>query len=272
MEFNNFLDTWKLLMMVLSPLAFLIGLGRRLAYTVSRNGLKDLKDRYDYMTSMEVKAVQFYWYMIAVAVFLYLNTPFNDALKTKGSEWFAGRMFLASLIGALIALISREVINNQFVGNLEARLDALRNQPRECNDCKAEGRKTMMRRLSEEEEDEYLDEQQIAEEADITSMHSADYDVWLCEFHTGVVENDKIKHKRIERYYSYQHARQCKKCDGFTLRTSREEVTHQPTPWQTGQLVRHFKCTNCGHREREAIELARLNHVAGKPSGTSEVH
>lgn len=273
---NDFLDSWKLMMTVLSPLLLLIGIGRRLAYVSRRNGMKELKDRYDYMTSMEVKAVQFYWYMIALAAFLFLNTLFTEDLKklsTSAGVWFAGRLFLAALIGAMVALVSREIINNQFVGNLEARLDTLRKQPRACNDCKSEGRQSMMRRLSEEEEDEYLEAHQIAEEADTTSQHSADYDVWLCEFHTGVLENKVIKHKRVEKYYNYQHARKCKKCDGFTLRPTREEVTHQPTPWQTGLLVRHYKCTNCSHREREAIELSRLQHItAGNPNAPTEVH
>lgn len=257
MESVHFLDTWQLLMYVLAPIAFLIGLGRRIAYMSTRSGLKDLKDRYDYMTSNEVKVVLFFWYMIGLSIFLLLNTPFTETIKDKGSVWFAGRMFLAFLVGAMFALISRELINIRFVANLERRLDKLRNEPRKTKDG------LPMRKLAEDEEDTYLEAHQIAEESN-TGLHSADYDVWLC---------DATGEKRIEKYYSFLHAIQCRKCDNFTLKISREEVTHQPTPWQTGQLVRHYKCNVCGHRERKAIELSRLQHsTAGNPNAATEVH
>lgn len=269
---RDFLPIWNLAMYAGAVLSVLVGLGKFFVYESKKKSLTQLKDRYDFMTDNEVKTLQFSLIAFCLALFLLVNTTFSDQIAAKGAIWFGGRMFLGVLASLMVGFAASTVLNVQFIASLEKRLDALRNKPRECNDCKAEGRHQLMRKLSEEEEDDYLDEHQIAEESD-TGQHSADYDVWLCPEYAGVTDNRNVKHKRVEKYFSYLHAVECPKCNNFTMKIAREEVTHTPTAWQTGQLTRFYRCNLCGHRERKTLELSRLQHnTTGSMYGKPEVH
>lgn len=251
---RDFLTTWNLLMYAGAAVAVVVGIVKYLHYQSQKNALKNLKDRYDFMTDKEVKTLQFAMIAGCVAIFLLLNSVFNDEVGDKGGIWFSGRMFLALLVGLMIGLAFYQIIHIQFIGNLERRLDILRNTPRECPYCAEQGKKgQLMRKLSEEEEDDYLTAEQIAEEAD-TGQHSADFDVWLC----GNGDPAGRPHFRVEEYFSYLHAIECPKCNNFTMKIAREEVTHAPTPWLPGQKSRHYRCNICSHRERQILDIPRL--------------
>jgi hypothetical protein len=104
----------------------------------------------------------------------------------------------------------------------------------------------LMRKLKEEEEEAHLEASQFNEQKEV---HSVDYDVWL---------DEKTGDKKIEKYNSYQHATECSECGYVTMKIKREEVTEAPSSTGGGTLVKHYKCTYCGHREAKEVHIAPL--------------
>ncbi|MBM3178293.1 MAG: hypothetical protein FJZ78_09830 [Bacteroidetes bacterium] len=236
-SWNNFMQT-----------AALISLGAAIVvlavYEFNKLKISDFKTRYDFMTRNEIK---FFWYvvilLIAGIIFIF-NTINSDWVGSKGILWFGGRAFLAVSLGILVYYILDTLVRIYYMGIVEKKLNELRNRPR------VSPAGNLMRKLSEEEEDAHLEESQIAEEALKGETHSVDYDVWV---------DEKTGYKQIEKYYSFMHALECPECGYVTLRISREEVTLQPTAEQGGELVKHYKCTFCGHKERRQINLSKLS-------------
>ena len=102
-----------------------------------------------------------------------------------------------------------------------------------------------MKLLTEDEEDVYLDEGMQAEE----EVFSTDYDVWIDE-ETGYTQ--------IEKYSGKMAARECPSCGYQTLKVDKEELIIAPTAFASGELMKRYKCTYCGHREKEIFTVAKL--------------
>ena len=116
----------------------------------------------------------------------------------------------------------------------------LRNTPR----VSPEG--NLMRKLSESEEEHHLEEF-IKREGNI---HSIDYDIWM---------DDKSGFKKIEKYPAYQHMEECSECGFFTMKLEAEDIELAPTSEETGLLLKHYKCSYCGHREQREIVVTNLS-------------
>ena len=110
-----------------------------------------------------------------------------------------------------------------------------------------------MKLLSEEEEDVHLDEGMQAEE----EVFSVDYDVWVDE-ETG--------YTKIEKYQGNRHAQQCPSCNYYTLKVDVEEIISSPTLAESGELVKHFKCSYCKHRSRKNFTVAKLTPAVETPA------
>lgn len=241
---HDFLASWNNYMQLVALLSLIAALVVLVAYEFNKLRIKDFKARYDFMTRNEIK---FFWYVVIlliVGIIFMFNTIISDWVEQKGVLWFGGRAFLSICVGILVYYILDTLVRIYYVGIVEKKLDELRNRPR----ISPAG--NIMRKLSEEEEDAHLEESQIAEEAMKGETHSVDYDVWL---------DPKTGYKQIEKYYSFMHALECTECGYVTLKISREEVTLQPTSEQGGELVKHYKCSFCGHRERRQINLSKLS-------------
>ena len=102
--------------------------------------------------------------------------------------------------------------------------------------------------LSEAEEDAHLEADQIAEEG--SEVHSVDYDVWI---------DEKTGYKKIEKYYSHQHAIECPECGYVTMKIVNEEITQAPTQTEPGVLSKRYRCSFCSHRTRKEVPLAKLS-------------
>ena len=241
---HDFLASWNNFMQSVALLSLVAAVVVLAAYEFNKLRIADFKERYDFMTRNEIK---FFWYvvilLIAGIIFMF-NTIISDWVEQKGVLWFAGRAFLSICVGILVYYILDTLVRIYYMGIVEKKLDELRNRPR----LSPAG--NLMRKLSEEEEDAHLEESQIAEEAMKGETHSVDYDVWL---------DEKTGYKQVEKYYSFMHALECPECGYVTLRISREEVTLQPTLDQGGELVKHYKCTFCSHKERRQINLSKLS-------------
>jgi hypothetical protein len=206
--------------------------------------IRDFKERYDFITRHEIR---YLWYVILIlilAVMFFSNTFLSEWIERKGQVWFAGRAFISICLGVILYYLSDSIVRVYYLGVVEHKLIKLRNRPRISPDG------NVMRKLSEQEEDAHLEASQIAEEAAKGEIHSVDYDVWL---------DEKTGFKKIEKYYSFEHAIECSECGYVTLKIAQEEVTLQPTEYGTGELVKHYKCSFCGHRERRVVNLAKLS-------------
>lgn len=202
--------------------------------------IKDLKEKFDYVNLYEIK---YFWYSVLAligAAFFFANTAFSHRIAND-MLWFYVRLFITVSFAIIFYFVFYSVVRIYYPRSVEKRLRKLRNMPR----LSPQG--NYMRKLSEEEEDHHLEADMIADEA--SEIHSVDYDVWY---------DDKTGFKKIEKYYAYQHAEECPECGYVTLRIDYEEVEKRPTDAETGLLMKHFKCTYCGHREMREIVLARL--------------
>jgi len=65
--------------------------------------------------------------------------------------------------------------------------------------------------------------------------------------------------KKIEKYNAYQHAEECSECGYYTMKIDSEELEEAPTPSHTGLLLKHYRCSYCGHREQHEVVIARLS-------------
>jgi hypothetical protein len=201
----------------------------------------DYKARYDYVTNYEIK---FFWYTVITAIIaatFISNSFMSEWILQKGMKWFWGRVFLTVCLAILTYFIFQSLIKIYYVRYMERKLDRLRNKPRQS----PEGND--MRKLSESEEDAHLEADQIAQEG--SEVHSVDYDVWI---------DDKTGYKKIEKYYSYQHAIECPECGYVTLKIDHEDITTAPTQSEAGLLTKHYRCSFCNHRTRKEVQLSKL--------------
>ena len=203
--------------------------------------IREYKEKYDYVTLNEIK---FFWYAVVSAIIsatFISNTVLTEWALRKGLMWFGGRIFLSLSLAVLVYFMFFSLVRIYYPRYMERRLNRLRNKPR----ISPQG--NQMRKLSESEEDAHLEADQIAQEG--SEIHSVDYDVWL---------DEKTGFKKIEKYYSYQHAIECPECGYVTMKIQNEEVTKSPTETEAGELVKHYRCTFCSHRERKEVHLAKL--------------
>ena len=240
-DYPNFISGWNRYMTVLALVFALIAFGILLFHEIRKSGIKNLKQRYDFITENEIKYLWYFLITLLIAGVFYSNTLISEWIENKGLVWFAGRLFISVCAAILIFQLLDSLVKIYYVGKLEGRLKVLRNKPR----LSPSG--NLMRKLSEEEEDAHLDASQVAEEANKGGLRTYNYDVWV---------DDRTGHKQIEKYDETLHPLECEECGYVTLRVTAEEVTVEPTSTEKGVLTRHYKCTFCKHRERREINLA----------------
>lgn len=235
---QSFLVSWDIYMLYLCYAAIGIGVLIFIYYEINAARVKDLKDKYDYINLHEIK---YFWYTVMsfiIAACFWGLTVRTEKIAYSGMIFFWVRLFIVVSMGFITYFIFFSLLKIYYPKYVEKRLDKLRNTPR------VSPAGNQMRKLSEEEEDAYMDADMIAEEANI---HSVDYDVWL---------DEKTGYKKIEKYNSYQHADKCPNCGYYTLRMEREEIKQEPTAFESGLLLKHYKCGYCNHREASELRLA----------------
>ena len=113
-----------------------------------------------------------------------------------------------------------------------------------------------MRLLSEEEEDRWLSPLQQAEE----SVHSADYDVWLCPscMNHIIMPFESSATSRYSR---------CPNCGGRTYTMTSDIVVRPPSSLREGQGLRTWQCKHCAYREQKTYAIAKTPDVIVLPGG-----
>ncbi len=203
---------------------------------------RDYKKRYDFINKHEINHLWHASAIMIVAIGIYVNTlvPQSQLL------WIFVRLFVTVMMGLIVGVIISNILKFYYPFYVEKRLKRLRYTPR----ISPKSGKPM-KLLSEEEEDVYLDEGMQAEE----NVFSVDYDVWIDE-ETG--------YTKIEKYAGHLIALQCPECNYQTLKVVKEEILESPTEISEGELIKFYKCSYCGYKERRAFRIARLKSSVGK--------
>ena len=233
---DHILSAWNTYGNYAAILLMTAGLILVLSYYLNLFIRKDKKSRYDYINKNEIKRLWNSFLLFAIGATLLLNTLFFPTTLL----WFAVRLFLSSMMTIIISIFVQNMLKFYFPFFIEKRLKKLRYSPR----ISADG--NIMKLLSEEEEDVYLDEGMQAEE----NAYSVDYDVWIDE-KTGVT--------KIEKYNGRLHALKCEKCNYQTLKVSTEEVIRPATFVEEGELIKFLICGYCGQKSRKSHKIAKLN-------------
>lgn len=135
-----------------------------------------------------------------------------------------GAVFITGTIGTSLQVIS---------------LRLTRNVTRKCAVCQKD-----MTRLSEVDDDEYLEEGQISEE----HVGSIDYDVWVCpDGHPP----------RVEAYTQLTSATRCSVCQFKTEVKVGSTTIQAATYSSSGQGRNDYKCRHCGHKRSTYYTIAR---------------
>jgi len=241
MEFyHSFLNGWHMVMWPLVPVSIAFSVGVLIFHWVKSAAMRDPKSKFDYISKWEINILTLAVIGISLAPVAYLNTlrPETVALAPM---WFFVRLFVTICIGTLIGYVTYLILKYTYPTRLNKKLRKLRYKPR-VNPNSGH----IMRLLSEDEEDVYLDEGMQAEE----NIFSVDYDVWIDEV------NGDIK---IEKYAGHLQAYECDRCGFQTLKLKREEITKQATETGEGELIKHYKCGYCGRIKRRTKTIAPLS-------------
>ncbi len=216
-----------------------IGVLILLYYELKVFQVKDYKEKYDFVNLNEIK---FFWYSVmafGLAVTFYANTIATRAIEAHSIRWFYVRSFISIGLTVVVYFICYSLVKIYYPRFVEKRLTRLRNTPRISPSGNA------MRKLSDAEAEHHLES--FARPEDV---HSIDYDVWI---------DDASGYKKVEKYNAYQHAEECSECGYYTMKIAREEIEKEPTINAQGLLLKHYKCSYCGHREQQEIVVARLS-------------
>lgn len=237
---STFFSAWDQYMYIGAAACVVLGVLILLYHEFKVLQLKDYKEKYDYVNLHEIK---YFWYAVMAfigAAALYANTIATENILNDGIRWFYVRIFITVSFAIIAYFTFNSLVRIYYPRQLEKRLTKFRNTPR----ISPAG--NTMRKLSESEEEHHLEEAMKTE----GEIHSIDYDIWL---------DEKTGFKKIEKYPAYQHVEECSECGFYTMKIEAEEIEEAPTLDRQGLLLKHYRCTYCGHREQHKIVVAKLS-------------
>ncbi len=238
-KYVSFLETWNgwidIIALVFVGIAALLSI----YYLARLLTLSDPKSKHDFINNNEINMFWYSMLSLTVAGGLYLNTVANTYVQEEVMH-FIVRLFITASFATIFALIFNSLIKVYYPFTVNKRLNRLRHKTRINPN---NGNKLKL--LSEEEEDKYMTDEMIEEEA----RAAVDYDVWLDE-ETG--------YTKIEKYDGASLAIECPSCGYRTLRVIDEQVLRSPTIDEEGELEEHLSCSYCGHKERKIVVTHRL--------------
>ncbi len=126
----------------------------------------------------------------------------------------------------------------------------IRLKPITCPECRA-----TMRRLSEAEEDRYLNGAQQAEER----VRTVDYDVWVCP---TCANHLVLPYEKIQIQYSA-----CPNCKAKTYSQVSDVILRSATSLHEGKGEKIYRCQHCGHTHVEHYTIPRVVVVTSTGSG-----
>ena len=242
-KYVSFLQTWNEWINIIALLFIAIAILMALFYIVRLVTMSDPKVKHDFVNAREINIFWYAMLSLSIAGGLFLNTIGNDTVEEE-VIWFFVRLFITASFTTIFALIFNSLIKVYYPFQVYKRINRLRHKPRTNPE---NGNK--MKLMSEEEEDKYLTEEMIEEEA----QHAVDYDVWRDE-ETGFL--------KIEKYDGSSLAVECPSCGYRTLRITEAKVLRSPTVDEEGELENYFACSYCGHKE---VNIAKTRKLPSRP-------
>lgn len=180
--------------------------------------------------------------LLVVVIFLILSTRSRSELE----QYRSLESFRTILLFLTILFIGMPLPAMLL---LWLRMRRLRLKPRVCV-CG-----NRMRRLNEQEDNNFLTAGQDAEER----LNSIDYDVWLCD-HCGNTE--VVPYVNKASGYTV-----CPRCNARTCTLSGSHTVVAPTTMHKGQGVHTYTCRHCGYNYERPYEIAKLPPVVVIPGG-----
>lgn len=239
-KYVSFLETWNEWISIIALIFVAITVLLTLYYFVRMLTISDPKEKHDFVNGNEIKLFWYSMLSLSIAGGLYLNTV-GTATVQEEIIWFFVRLFVTASFTTIFALIFNSLINVYYPFQVNKKLNALRHKPRiNPNNGKE------MKLQSEEEEDKYMTDDMIDEEAN----YFVDYDVWL-DAETG--------YTKIEKYDGTSLAVECPSCGYRTMRVVDDKVLRSPTVDLEGELENFYNCSYCGHKERRVIKTHKLH-------------
>ena len=242
--YASFLNIWQIIMLVLTAASVIIGIVAYIGYRIKLASISDYKEKYDFIAKNDSKMLYYLFLGIAIGLILFLNSVYNDTVKSS-VIWFFVRFFVGACIGTLVVYISYLMIKFAYPNTLEKKMKKWRYKPRI-------NKKTgnTMKLLSEEEEDVHLDEGMQAEE----NLFSVDYDVWVDE-ESGDVQ--------IEKYPGHLLALRCNSCGFKTMKLVKEEIIIAPEEEKDGEMIKNYRCSYCKTKRSKTVKVSRLSQTEG---------
>ena len=237
---NSTLDWWLDHGFWLSIFLLAAGAVIFLGTIVKKLFITDSKEKYDYINGPQKKLYLYSAFTVNFAFFFFMSTVVLGG-KFIWIYYIAQVLVTAVFVGMLHFAL-KFTFQFYYPTLVEKKLKKLRYKPRKTKSGQ------VMELLSEEEEDEYLDEGMQAEEEAL----AVDYDVWIHK------ESGEIK---IEKYDGYAHALKCPNCKYQTYKLVKEELISKPTHRRSGKVYKYYGCTFCGHKGKRAQSLHPTHHV-----------
>lgn len=130
------------------------------------------------------------------------------------------------------------------------QIERIRTSPMQCPECH-----NPMRRLSEDEEDTYLNDAAQSEER----VKSIDYDVWLCP---SCLNHIILPYEAERTHYS-----RCPDCHAKTYVLQSDVITRQPTTVSKGQGKKTYLCKHCGKTTVQTYTIPCRPVIVVAPGG-----
>jgi len=141
-----------------------------------------------------------------------------------------------------------------YYKKFSVQIDQLRNDPYNCETCGGP-----MWKLTEAEDDGYLEKGQVVEER----LLSKDYDVWEC---TSSPEHEKL----VLDYKGVNEAAvKCPECAHYTFMMSRKKIVQKATTSSAGWGWQFKNCAFCNHEERVKYIIPEISEPSGSRSSSS---
>lgn len=194
----------------------------------------EAKEKYDYINTTQKKLYMWTADLLVIAFCIYMSAT------VLGGKfiwvYYTAQVGVAVIFSGMLIFALKFTFQFYYPTMVEKRLKKLRYQPRK------DSSGNEMTLLSEDEEDDYLDEGMQAEE----SAFSVDYDVWISKA-SGEV--------KIEKYDGYLHSEKCPSCGYQTYQLVKEELVKKPTASREGKAYKYYSCSYCGHKGKRAHRI-----------------
>ncbi len=115
----------------------------------------------------------------------------------------------------------------------------------------------IMHRLSEEEDDAFLDDGRVTEE----QLRSIDYDVWITD------DGDEVLVLDYKRMFSKY--KKCPKCNYHTYYMKENVVLERATTQNSGSGEKRYLCKYCGHTYTDLYIIPQKTESPSSSSGSS---